>query len=667
MSVATNKILMGSGATEPTDDDFNLVTGLFHLNGSNAGTNATFLDSSSNAGTVSTSAAPAQGTFSPFSADEGKWSVYFDGGDYLQFGTSSDFIFNADFTIEMWVFRTASTTNGEQIYEGRQGGDTNRLLFWINPSNQVSIFYNGSTIGTSSATVPLNQWSHIALTRDGTSMQAYIDGTRVISITESGYIDRPNATLYIGKNNASSDYDYKGYISNLRVNRGTAHYTGASATVPTSPLTGITGSQGMLLCGSNILQDKLVYSNAPRHAITVGGSPKVYPFSPFAPSDSYSAAVNGGSAYFNGTGYTSIAANTDFNILGDGTFTVEYWLYAEEWNGSYADHAGVFNGVSAGWLIYQLGTDIEVYMNGVDMISVARPSLHSWHHIALTRSSGTLRLFIDGVQAGFSNATTGSDQSQPLRVGGDSGGGRNGLKGYISNFRLVKGTAVYTSAFTPPTAPVTAITNTEALLNFTNAQIIDSSGKYNIGPEDHAQLSTSVKKLGTASYKGDGTGDRLTLFPKELAPIGTRPWTVEGFVYINAHKNYNGIYSAGYGIQFYVNANGKFQAWVGGANGWLANGLESTATVSTTTWTHFALVRDASADTITWYVNGTAGGQATSTTADVAPVDGGYSHRIGSYESGTYSLNGYIDELRITHKARYTSNFTAPTKEYLDK
>mgnify|MGYP001340128262 CR=1 FL=1 len=221
-------------------------------------------------------------------------------------------------------------------------------------------------------------------------MQAYIDGTRVISITESGYIDRPALTLYIGKNNASSDYDYKGYISNLRVNRGTAHYTGASATVPTSPLTGITGSQGMLLCGSNILQDKLVYSNAPRHAITVGGSPKVYPFSPFAPSDSYSAAVNGGSAYFNGTGYTSIAANTDFNILSDGTFTVEYWLYAEEWNGSYADHAGVFNGVSAGWLIYQLGTDIEVYMNGVDMISVARPSLHSWHHIALTRSSGTL-------------------------------------------------------------------------------------------------------------------------------------------------------------------------------------------------------------------------------------------------------------------------------------
>ena len=109
------------------------------------------------------------------------------------------------------------------------------------------------------------------------------------------------------------------------------------------------------------------------------------------------------------------------------------------------------------------------------------------------------------------------------------------------------------------------------------------------------------------------------------------------------------------------------QCWVGGDAGWLTAGLESTATVSTSTWTHFALVRDTSADTITWFVNGTAGGQATSTTAEVAPIPSAQGHTIGSYESGTYSLDGFLDEFRVTHKARYTSNFTAPTKEYPNK
>ena len=77
MSLAATKILMGSGDTEATDDDFNLVTQLYQFDGSNGAQNNTFLDSSSNAGTVTTSGDPVQGTFSPFSAEEGKWGVEF--------------------------------------------------------------------------------------------------------------------------------------------------------------------------------------------------------------------------------------------------------------------------------------------------------------------------------------------------------------------------------------------------------------------------------------------------------------------------------------------------------------------------------------------------------------------------------------------------------------
>ena len=52
--------------------------------------------------------------------------------------------------------------------------------------------------------------------------------------------------------------------------------------------------------------------------------------------------------------------------------------------------------------------------------------------------------------------------------------------GYISNFRIVKGTAVYTANFTPSTSPLTAIANTSLLLSCTNAAIFDNSRMFDL-------------------------------------------------------------------------------------------------------------------------------------------------------------------------------------------
>ena len=73
----------------------------------------------------------------------------------------------------------------------------------------------------------------------------------------------------------------------------------------------------------------------------------------------------------------------------------------------------------------------------------------------------------------------------------------------MSDMRVVNGTAVYTSNFTPPTAPLTKVTNTKLLANFTNAAITDSTGKNNVETGGTAQLDTTVKKFGTASHESD--------------------------------------------------------------------------------------------------------------------------------------------------------------------
>jgi hypothetical protein len=72
-------------------------------------------------------------------------------------------------------------------------------------------------------------------------------------------------------------------------------------------------------------------------------------------------------------------------------------------------------------------------------------------------------------------------------------------------------TAFVYSSFTPPTAPLTAVTNTQLLCNFTNAGILDNAMMNDLETVGNAQISTSVKKYGTGSMYFDGTGDWLSV------------------------------------------------------------------------------------------------------------------------------------------------------------
>ena len=139
-------------------------------------------------------------------------------------------------------------------------------------------------------------------------------------------------------------------------------------------------------------------------------------------------------------------------ILASGKFTIEFWLYVTAYHAAYSDIVGVFNGVSAGWLIYQNGNNLDVYINGSTLISASRPSTGAWNHIALTRDDSNLKMFVDGTQHG-STSTSGSfvDQTDHGLVFGGDDTGRNGINGYIDEFRLTLGKARYTSNFTAPT------------------------------------------------------------------------------------------------------------------------------------------------------------------------------------------------------------------------
>ena len=100
------------------------------------------------------------------------------------------------------------------------------------------------------------------------------------------------------------------------------------------------------------------------------------------------------------------------------------------------------------------------------MLSSTAINDNEWNHVALVRNSGTATLYLNGTSV-YSQSTTVTLNTSTGAFGIGSLGAYTSdrFKGWISNFRLVVGSAVYTSSFTPSTSPLTAVTNTKILRN----------------------------------------------------------------------------------------------------------------------------------------------------------------------------------------------------------
>ena len=190
----------------------------------------------------------------------------------------------------------------------------------------------------------------------------------------------------------------------------------------------------------------------------------------------FSNANAGSSVFFDGSGdYLSISNNSDFQ-LGTGDFTVEFFWKADSGNsGNYQQIVGtqsVFDPIDGIWRIGTRTTSNQIYFSSANGSGFDEPIWNvnvndqAWYHIAITRASGYVYCYVNGVQqtnVGESNNITRSlTSSNALYIGRN---GRDGtfIKGNVSNLRIVKGTAVYTSNFTAPTAALKNITNTTLL------------------------------------------------------------------------------------------------------------------------------------------------------------------------------------------------------------
>jgi hypothetical protein len=641
------------GNSGPKDTYFKQTTLLLHADGTNGAQNNTFLDSSTNNFTITRNGNTIQGTFTPFSQAAGYWSNFFNSTtDYLQtsvatIGTSDDF------TFEAWVYVTEWTNIGA-IYKSGEAGN-NEYLAIRSSGTQIEYHTTGSPGSyIFSTSLSLNTWNHIAVTRASGSLKCFVNGSQAGSTTSNTTASITSTTLYVGWYISSSGFQFKGYISNFRVVKGTAVYTSAF-TPSTTPLTAITNTS-LLTCQSN----RFVDNSANNFTLTPSGTPSVQPFSPFAPTAAYSTSVNGGSGYFDGSGDYLLTPSTGMPTFA-GNFTIGCWVYPFNFSASQILWE---NGATGGWFeIYllsgALAGNVGCYFSAGSASLNTTGNLvkaNQWNYIAVVRSGSTITVYINGVSGGTYSSSATMGYANSSWGFGAAKAGTTPLTGYMSDLIMIDGSAV-TSV---PTSPSTAVSGTKMLLSFTNAAIYDNAIKNDLETVGNAQISTSVKKYGTGSLAFDGNGDYLKTPFTQSFEFGTGDFTIEGWLYLNSTSGTQLI------VDYWKATNVGWQVWfnAGVLKFYSGSGnlLSGTTSLSTGTWYYFAITR--SGTTARLFINGT---QEASATSSVDYNTTNKSLWIGAQESAgpTSYFNGYVDDLRLTKGvARYTANFTPPTSAF---
>lgn len=381
----------------------------------------------------------------------GSSSMYFDGNSYIAAPDNTDWYFGAgDFTIDCWV-RFSNSGTEEILFHQLQGTDNvflekrenNHILFGAS-DNDVSVgqFETDTAIST-------GQWVHFAFVRNGSNTYIFFDGISQSVTVDTSWGTLPDvaAPLNIGSNSTKTQ-PFTGYIDELRISKGTARWT-ENFTPPTAEYTTDEYTKLLLHFPGDISESA--------HQITFSGDTRI----------DVTPTKWSGVFYFDGSGdYLSIADNVDWNFA-DGDFTVDFWIrhtdlpsnseyrsYIAQWN-----QAGVGN-KSWRFYVYNNGGQQELHLDLSKDGSVETnvtynwsPATQIWYHIAGVRDGDTIRLFLDGTQV-QTTALTGSlyDSASILEIGSLNTTG-DYFNGHMDEIRVVKGEAVWTSNFTPPTSP----------------------------------------------------------------------------------------------------------------------------------------------------------------------------------------------------------------------
>ena len=189
----------------------------------------------------------------------------------------------------------------------------------------------------------------------------------------------------------------------------------------------------------------------------------------FVPS---SGITTVGSMSFTGTSTSNLSVGNDIDFrFRTGDFTIEWFQYMTSIGTFPRIFAmGTYSSQTIGVSI-EGGTFYFWTSTANSFGSVSSGLLNTWNHFAISRAGTSLRVFRNGSQLGstLTNSTDFNDTTNNLRIGNETSTSTGAAyQGYLTNFRWIKGTAVYTSNFPTPTSTLQPINNTKLLLAVTS-------------------------------------------------------------------------------------------------------------------------------------------------------------------------------------------------------
>ena len=420
-------------------------------------------------------AAGQGGSFYSHSLDQ---SLRFDDGssDHLTF-TPSSAGNQKTWTWSAWIKRGTLGTK-QNLFNPTRGGDaTNESQMDFTANDQFQIYDSGATRGNKVTTRKFRDpsaWYHIVVALDINNATAadrikiYVNGEREESFATNVNPGTSNWGWNAAHEHSIGSYNYgtdgsffDGYMAEVHFIDGTAlnatsfGETSNGVWIP-KEYSGSYGTNGWYL--------------------------------PFAQDTS------GSSAFFSDSGnsYVQFSDTSLYDIGSSDDFTIEFFFNPSATAitdysylfGNYVSTSGPYMALQAD--LRSSGKDFNLYYgNGLAYnFGTATDNFVAgqWYHVAVNRVSGNLRFFLDGTQLGSTQTsnTTAWDNNN-VRIGQGQSNGSNGFDGYISNVRMVVGSAVYAdgASITVPTATLTDVTNTK-LLALTTSTITEDASSNNI-------------------------------------------------------------------------------------------------------------------------------------------------------------------------------------------
>lgn len=679
--------LFGAGEL-PGNDAFTVL--LLHADGANGSTQ--LLDYSPTAKGFASMGGTEQ--ISTAQSKFGGASLYNNGSGYCTFPNHADWSFGSgDFTIDWWEYRTGG---GCAIARDLPTTYTPFLIsygaarqIYMSSTGSSWDIKNGAT-GANFGTVTNNVWTHLAITRKGSTFRAFKDGVITETWTSSAAFVANSNPLCIGA--AQNAQNFGGYVDELRISKGIARWT-ANFTPPTKAYGPDPDYSVKLLLhmdgGSNSVQF-IDASSTAKGMATVRGDAKVDTTQGVFAQALKLDGVGDGLQY---------PQNTDWDF-GSGDFTVDFRIKlnaypTNTWSAVVARCAGGTDLNNRWWVsVHSSGfVEFDAYHTPGPVQDVVVQGgnipLNTWKHVAVVRASNVITIYVDGVSAG-SVAYSGTlpTISGPLNIGIADATGNFPVNGYIDELRIRKGVASWTANFTPPAAaytpagtPGVANANTKILLHMDGTEGATAfpdaaSGAGSNGTHTWTSRSGYVSTVAPPKF-GTGCLDAFSGGIDTPAhadfDCGSGLLTIDFWLKWQDNGDGNPKHFVNYGD--FDAGTGAIRIWydpsrfnrlyfdfsADGYNPFTTNLYFDAGNLVSSTWAHIAVTRDVSN---VWraFLNGVL--QATHTTSGTIRTTTN-TFSIGRKSGGVspvYQAQGYIDEFRLTKgQALWSANFTPPT------